>query len=138
MSLRGTILASSVAALFALCILFLACCTRRNQLFFFGAALLWIFGFLPALMALGLRARHDPYLTAGLAAMARRPISDANEAAALLFALGRTRESLRQLSEEEILQLITYIKSLNEDGSDSSQDEPSAQAPTQAPQEETP
>jgi cytochrome c oxidase subunit 2 len=43
-----------------------------------------------------------------------------------------------QLSEEEILQLITYIKSLNEDGSDSSQDEPSAQAPTQAPQEETP
>jgi HEAT repeat protein len=47
-----------------------------------------------ALMSLGLRARHDPYLTAGLAAMARRPISDANESAALLFALGLTREPM--------------------------------------------
>jgi len=47
-----------------------------------------------ALMAIGLRARRDPFLTAGLARMARRPAGGANETAALLFALGLTREPM--------------------------------------------
>jgi hypothetical protein len=45
MSLRATILLSSAAALGALGIVFLGCCSRLNFLFFFGSMFLWLFAF---------------------------------------------------------------------------------------------
>jgi HEAT repeat protein len=49
---------------------------------------------LMGLMALGIRARGDAFLTAGLGARARRPLGDADDAAALLYALGLTGDPM--------------------------------------------